>query len=166
MAKMKIVSDLLGSPVLQALAVFLLIILSLFSFVPVFTNEWLDSLAIAGAIIWFTLYGTHAVNNLCKKEPNPGEMYVISSGLILFGIGGLRILRELGIDLGIISMPYVQFTFAMLSALMVFGVYMKIIAVPLHGGDRVLTPWAGLLIMLGAGTVLTIFIFILKWWLQ
>lgn len=154
------------SPILHALAIMLILFAVSFFFLPAdLVNDVLDCYAIAAGACVVARYGKQIYAALQKARPDGTECLLVSIGGIAVTISALRMLREFGLELGIIESLTVQYAFAMITVVMVFALFLKVIAPPLPLADAKINvgPWYALALALASGTSLSAIVLAIRY---
>lgn len=143
------------SPILQALTAFSFIFFGLFYWFGFRSiNDGLDAFVIAGCALVLLRFGPAAFDAIQRRKPDGACVLVFSVCMLMFSIGGQRVLREFGAELGVLRRPWVGYTFGALTAMMAFAIFCLVVAPPIQRGKYQLSPWAAVWASLIFGSIL------------
>lgn len=164
--KWGLLRDLVRSPIIQSFVIFASIFGLLFAlFSPMAVNDVLDNFAIAGAILAVIRFGPYATTSLRDHTPEAPQILIAALTGMVVSIGALRLLRILGLSLGVLNSTVVAVAFAIITLLMVFSIFLLVISPPLGRGGLLLTPIHAVIAALTSGAVLTLTVLGFKaWW--
>lgn len=146
-------------------AAFLMVTIGLLSFPTTYVISVLDSFALAGAVVVLVRYGRSFVISSTERNPDPPHILISGIFLIALAIALIRVLRQFGIELGTLSSSTASFIFAYLTAIMTFGLFLKVAAPSLpveQGRKQSLSPWQALVLALVCGTVLAVLVLLTR----
>lgn len=149
------------SPILHALIAMMALFGILFLIFPAdLVNDVLDAYAIAAGIFILVRYGKQIWLSMLETRPDGSQCLIVSIGLVATSIALLRAVREFGLELGVINNIWVKYVFAMITVVMVFGMFLKVIAPPMPylRFEIVVRPWIALCFALASGTLLSVLI--------
>lgn len=151
------------SPIVRAFVVFAVMLAVSLSFLPlVGVNDILDSFAMSGGVAVMVRFGPAALAGLRMQNPDAPAIWIVSGAGIALSIALIRLLRQIGIEFGIIQSVVVGSLFEAITILMVFCLYLQVIAPPFKGGTVQYSPWAALLAALCGGLLVVAFVMALR----
>lgn len=160
---MGIFRDLANSPIARALTLFAAVfVIASFFIRPVRGNDILDSFTIAGGALVVVRFGPRALAGLRTPHPDGPDVLIVSIVGVAVSILLIRILRAVGLEFGLLHSPAVAYLFAAITALMVFSMFLQVVAPPLRQGTVTLTPYFALLLALVAGVLMATIVLILR----
>lgn len=113
----------------------------LWYFGPIVVADWLDSFAIATCLVLIIRYWRVGWKGLTKQHYSLALWWIAGSFVVATAVLGLRVLREFGLELGIINSTVAGYLFSLLTIIMVYGFSLMVVAIPQQSG-RNLNPWA------------------------
>ena len=161
---MMILKDLFCSPIVRAYVLFMVVFIGACYVFPVTAlNRFLDAFVIAGCTAALVRYGSYGLAGLRQRNPTGPDVLLASICLMTFTVGSLRVLREIGLDLGIIQSKPVAYTFAMITATMAFAIFLTVVSPPVQRGSFQLSPTAALILALLLGAVIAAVISVISY---
>lgn len=152
-----ILHSLSRSPILRIYLVLALVFCGLFYlFGQRVMNSVLDSYTIVGCTMVAWRFGPQAWLAVQKPHPHGPDILIASVVGLCLSILGLRLLRLVGVELGVIDSEAVGYLFGAVTTLMVYSIHLKVVAPRIRFAERWLNPWVSLWISLGGGAVLSI----------
>lgn len=116
-------------------------------------NDALDCFVVSGAVAVLIRYGKPFWWALKARRPRPEQILIASICGMCISTGGLRIFRQFGLEMDLISDQVILYSMALITAVMIFSIFLKVIAPPVHGTDSS-SPWAAVLFAIVSGSVL------------
>lgn len=144
------------SPILHALLALLIVFYICFWFFPPeIVHQILDAYCIAAAALVVVRYHRQIWRSLRNRNPDGADCLYFSIGGVAFSIAALRFSREFGWDFGFIQYVTLQHAFAMITVVMMFSLFLKVIAPPVPFRPELsLGPWAAFALAIGIGSIL------------
>lgn len=161
--------QLFRSPIIRAGLIFSLLFGVAFAiWPPQAVNDALDAFVIAGAALTLWRFGAEAWHGMRQENPDGPSVLIVAIFGLVASVGAIRILRELGLELGLIGSRGVGVAFGIITAVMVFSIFLLVIAPPVHNGRVRLSPWWALGLALASGMLLTVLLLTTRhhWWLS
>lgn len=161
--------ELIANPIVRAGALCAALFgVAFYLFAPQSINDVLDAFAIAGATLTLWRFGPHVFAALRKRDPDSADVMIVALAGMVAAIGFLRVLREFALDLGVITTRVVGVLFGAATVLMVFCIFLLLIAPPVRRGTLRLSPFMALILAVVCGSSLAVLIMLARysryWW--
>lgn len=121
-------------------------------------NDFGDAFAISAGVLIVVRFGVYAVQALQEPHPDGADVLIAAVTTIAIAIAGIRILRWVGLELGIITSPVINVFFGACTAVMVFGMFLLVAAPPMRYGTLKLSARCATVIALGSGLILALLV--------
>lgn len=128
-------------------------------------NEAFDCFAISTSITVMIRYAPQTIKGISARHPANWQTLLVSVAVIAFGVGSLRLLRSIGLDLGLIQSHTVAVIFGLITATMIWALALEAVVPPLGERQLMLSPWAGVVLIVVGGGLLFAIVKPTKWYL-
>jgi hypothetical protein len=121
-----------------------------------------DAGCVMGAIFVVARYGTPMVQAFYRKQPCRDDIILCGMALHALGTGGLRLVRQVGLELEMLDTWTIRYSFVGISIVTMLGLFLKGVAPPLGDQKVQVTPLGAVGIMLVMSTGLALSITLLR----
>ena len=125
-------------------------------------NLVLDGYTVVGCAMVAWRFGPTAWVAIQEPRPRSEDILIVSVVGICTSILGLRLLRLVGVELGVIDSEAVGYLFGALTTLMVYSIHLKVVAPRIRVSERWLNPWLALVTSLGGGAVISALLLLIR----
>lgn len=130
---------------------------------PLQISDALDCFVISGVIAVLFRYGQSAFKAFGAMRPSPEQLVIVSICGVCIGMAMLRLIRQTGVDFA--GAPERGgYLFTIVSVVMIWSIFLKVIAPPIRGGHLALTPWAAVGFAIFNGTLFSIAVYLIRWY--
>lgn len=125
-------------------------------------NLVLDGYTVVGCTMVAWRFGPEAWLAIQKPRPQGSDILIVSVVGVCLSILGLRLLRLVGLELGVIDSDVVGYLFGALTTLMVYSIHLKVVAPRIRLSERWLNPWVALVLSLGGGAAISALLLLVR----